>query len=133
MHAKWIAGLLLLAVSGAMQPAALVMPLSHAAGVVHRRAELAHHACCPQTPQGRPALHPVQAPRTNDHRCCFLGGSQSSLPTSAAFKEQLVPQRSMSRETPGSAAYLWAGLARNAGEVGVVPSLLMQMSVVLRN
>jgi hypothetical protein len=133
MRSKVIAVTLLLAVSGAMQSAALAMPPSHQAVVVHRHGQMANHACCPRSSQERPTSPPAQTPNTNEHRCCFLRGPQSSLPTSAASKEQLVLDRHMASEAPGSTACRFARLARNAGELGLIPPFPIQMSVVLRN
>jgi hypothetical protein len=133
MRSKVIAVALLLAVSGAPQLAALAMPPSHQAVVAYRHGEMAKHACCPRSSQERPTPPPAQTPNTNAHRCCFLRGPQSSLPTSAALKEQLVLDRNMAREAPGSTACRFARLARNTGQLGLVPPFPIQMSVVLRN
>lgn len=132
MCAKVIAVLLLLAVPAAM-PAALAINASGSAALTHAHAKMLQHACCPQLSGTATVPAPTQAPRPDEHRCCFLRSPQSSLPTSSASTEQLVLAGHVPVELAGFLPNSSTGSLTATRDSGPTPALSIQMSVVLRN
>jgi len=133
MHAKVIAVLLLLAVPAAMPAALAINASDSAAALAHGHTRMLQHACCPQLSGTAAMPAPVQAPRSDEHRCCFLRGPQSSLPMSTASTEQLALAGHMPVELAGFRHDSGKGSLTATRDSVPTPPLSIQMSVVLRN
>jgi hypothetical protein len=133
MRSRLIAVCLLLAVSGAMQSAAMAVESSPPAGPTHTHAGMFQHACCPQGPGAQTAQLPTQAPGPDMHRCCFLRGPQSSLPMGAAAKEKLAPASRLLVEAVVLLTDSSTHSLLSCRDARAIPPLAIQMSVVRRN